>query len=102
MFGRLYSALESVGYVIPDKGSHNKKLMPDISVGLGFAKFLKDNSSKYYDDCRTYRHTFPDGRDVEANMYPIDALPMFIRWLNEIWIPTKAQAYFKGKDDLAL
>jgi hypothetical protein len=102
MFGRLYSSLEAVGYVIPDKGSHNKKLMPDIRVGRGFADFLKNNESKYYDDCKTYQHTFPDGREVPANMYPIDALPMFIRYLNEVWIPTKAQAYFKGKDDLAL
>lgn len=102
MFGRLYSALESVGYSIPDKGAHNKKMMPDISVGRGFADFLKLNKSEYYETCKTYKHTFPDGREVDANMYPLDALPMFIRYLNEVWIPTKAQAYFKGKDDLAL
>ena len=102
MFGRLYSALESVGYVIPDKGTHNKQLMPDISVGRGFADFLKKIGSKHYDDCKTYQHSFPDGREVSANMYPIDALPHFIRYLNEVWIPTKAANYFKGKDDKAL
>jgi prophage antirepressor-like protein len=102
MFGRLYSALEAVGYVIPDKGAHEKKMMPDISVGQGFAKFLKDNKSSFWSACKKYTHSFPDGREVDANMYPIEALPMFIRYLNEIWIPTKAQDYFRGRDNLAL
>lgn len=102
MFGRLYSALEAVGYVIPDRGTHNKQMMPDISVGIGFADFLKKNKSDYYKNCKTYVHTFPDGREVNANMYPIEALPMFIRYLNEVWIQTKSQAYFKGRDDKAL
>jgi hypothetical protein len=102
MFVRLYSALEKAGYVIPDKGAHNKKMMPDISVGKGFADFLRSNAPEYINSCRTYTHSFPDGREVEANMYPIEALPIFIRYVNQIWLPTKAQAYFKGRDDLAL
>jgi hypothetical protein len=39
---------------------------------------------------------------VEANMYPIGALEMFIRYINIVWLPTKAEAYFKGRDNLAL
>lgn len=103
MYVRLYSALEAVGYVIPDKGLHAKKMMPDISVGQGFAKYLKENDVKYYDNCKTYEHTFDDGREAQsAKMYSIDALPLFIKWLYNVWIPTKSQAYFKGRDDLAL
>lgn len=102
MFARLYIELEKVGYSIPDKGVGGKQLMPDISVGRGFAKFLRDNNSDFFDKHRTYTHTFPDGREVEANMYHIDSLPMFIRYINEKWIPENAQNYFKERDPLAL
>ena len=102
MYARLYMELEKVGYVIPDKGEHGKQMMPDISVGRGFANFLKRHKSEFYNTAKTYRHTFPDGREVEANMYHIDALPMFIRYINEEWIPNHAMEYFKKRDPVAL
>ena len=102
MYARLYMELEKVGYIIPDKGEHGKQMMPDISVGRGFASFLKRHKSEFYDTAKTYRHTFPDGREVDANMYHIDALPMFIRYINEDWIPNRAMEYFKKRDPLAL
>ena len=102
MFARLYIELEKVGYSIPDKGIGGKQLMPDISVGRGFAKFLRENNSEYFESHKTYTHTFPDGREVDANMYHIDVLPMFIRYINEKWIPDNAQSYFKERDPLAL
>ena len=102
MYARLYIALEKVGYAIPDRGVSGKQMMPDISVGKGFAKFLRDINSDFFNTHRTYRHTFPDGREVDANMYHIDALPMFIRYINERWMPENAEKYFKDKDPLAL
>lgn len=102
MYVRLYQALEKVGYAIPDKGEHDAKMMPDISVGRGFAKFLKDQNSEFYGKHKTYMHSFPDGREVEANMYQIEAIPMFIRYIHEKWIPEKAVEYFKKRDPLAL
>lgn len=102
MYARLYMELEKVGYIIPDRGEHGKQMMPDISVGRGFASFLKRHKSEFYDTAKTYIHTFPDGREVEANMYHIDALPMFIRYINEDWIPNRAVEYFKKRDPLAL
>lgn len=102
MYARLYMELEKVGYIIPDRGEHGKQMMPDISVGRGFASFLKRHKSEFYDTAKTYIHTFPDGREVEANMYHIDALPMFIRYINEDWIPNRAMEYFKKRDPVAL
>lgn len=102
MYARLYMELEKVGYIIPDKGENGKQMMPNISVGRGFASFLKRHKSEFYDTAKTYIHTFPDGREVEANMYHIDALPMFIRYINEDWIPNRAMEYFKKRDPLAL
>ncbi|MGV8133759.1 MAG: Bro-N domain-containing protein [Mangrovibacterium sp.] len=102
MFARLYIELEKVGYVIPDKGAGGKQMMPDISVGKGFAKYLRDNNSEFIDTHKKYMHTFPDGREVEANMYHIDALPTFIKYINDKWIPENAEMYFKTRDPLAL
>ena len=102
MYARLYIELEKVGYQIPDTSVNGKQLMPDISVGLLFAKYLRNNKSEYFDTHKKYTHTFPDGREVEANMYHINALPEFIRFINEKWIPENAQKYFKTRDPLAL
>lgn len=103
MFARLHMALEKAGYTMPNRGLDGKQLMPDISVGQGFAKFLKESGSEFYDTHKTYKHSFPDGRpDFDANMYHIDALPMFIRYVNEVWIPQRAQEYFKKRDPVAL
>lgn len=102
MYARLYMELEKVGYSIPDKSENGTQMMPDISVGRGFAAFLKRNKSEFYNTAKTYRHTFPDGREVDANMYHIDALPMFIRYINEDWIPNRATEYFKARDPIAL
>ena len=103
MYVRLYSELEKHGYVIPDKSELGKTMMPDISVGSGFAKFLKSKNSDFYNKHKKYEHTFPDGRpSVKANMYPVDALPLFIKYIHEVWIPTKAVDYFKKRDMVAL
>lgn len=102
MYVRLYMELEKVGYAVPDMGEHGKQMMPDISVGRTFSAFLKNNESEFYETRQTYRHTFPDGRELDAYMYHIDALPMFIRFLNEDWIPNHASRYFRDKDPIAL
>ena len=102
MYARLYIELEKVGYVVPDRGAHGKQMMPDISVGQHFSKFLQDNNSEFYDKRKKYPHTFPDGKVKDAYMYHIDALPMFIRFINEDWIPNHAHKYFKDKDPKAL
>ena len=63
----------------------------------------RENGSEFFDTHKTYKHTFPDSRaDVDANMYHIDALPMFIRYINEVWIPQNATQYFKQRDPVAL
>jgi prophage antirepressor-like protein len=102
MFARLYMELEKVGYVIPDKGYKGQQLMPDISVGKTFAKYLKDYYPEHFITHKTYIHTFPDGKEVEANQYDIEVLPLFIKFINQEWIPKYAENYFKTRDPLAL
>lgn len=102
LYVRLYAELEKVGYAIPDKGAHGKTMMPDGSVGKLFARFMRENNSELWNLHKTYKHHFPDGRVVDVLMYPIDALPMFIRYVNERWLYENAEKYFKERDPLAL
>lgn len=103
MFVTLNAELEKVGYQIPNKGEDGKQIMPDISVGRMFSDYLKKIDSEFNGTHKYYNHSFPDGReDVEARMYPIDAIPTFRRFIYEKWIPDNAQKYFKERDPLAL
>jgi len=103
LFVTLNAELEKVGYQIPDKGENDKQIMPDISVGRMFSNYLKKEDSQFNDTHKTYKHSFPDNRaDVDARMYPLDALPTFRRFVYDVWIPQQAQKYFKQRDPLAL
>lgn len=102
LYIRLYSLLEKAGYSIPDKGMDGKTMCPDISIGKCFSVFLREHNSDLWNKHRTYKHQFPDGRIIDAYMYPIEAIPMYIRYINEKWIPEKAESYFKKKDPVAL
>lgn len=102
MFVRLYNELEKAGYTIPDRGPKGNKIMPDISVGKAFSTYLKDTQSAFIKSRRNYQHAFPDGRVVPAFMYPIQAIPEFISFIHNVWIPEYAESYFKRADPVAL
>lgn len=103
LFVTLNAELEKHGYQIPDKSSDGKGIYPDISVGKMFSSYLKRINSEFQNDFKTYSHSFADGRpDVEARMYPLEALPLFRRFVYERWIPENGAKYFKTRDPLAL
>jgi len=72
------------------------KLMPDISTGKMFSQFLRDKGIES-GDFPTYKHEFPDGRVVNARLYPVEYLGDFRKWLYETWLPEKAMSYFKDR-----
>lgn len=99
LFVTLNAELEKYGYQIPDKGVNGKGLYPDLSVGKLFATYLKTIKSDFSNTFKTYKHSFSDGRDdVDARMYPIEALAIFRKFVYEIWIPQHAQRYLAAKD----
>ena len=102
LYQRIYLQFEKVGYVLPDISEIGKTLMPDISVGKCFAKFLKDKGYDVWNDCIKYKHHFADGRVVEALAYPLDMLPVFIRYVNEVWLPERASQYLGKRAPKAL
>lgn len=92
----LIAPLEKLGYTIPEH------MVPDISQGKMFAKWLRDEKGVDTACMPTYPHEYDDGRVVQAKMYPIALLADFRRHFNETWLPQKSQQYFKERDPTAL
>jgi prophage antirepressor-like protein len=102
LFVRLYGKFENVGYQIPNKAFTGKEIRPDVSVGLLFAKYLRNNHPDFANDFKMYNHRFTNGMEVEARQYKNDLLPIFIKFIDDHWIPENAQNYFKERDPVAL
>lgn len=102
LFVRLYGKFENVGYQIPNKAFDGKEIRPDVSVGRLFASFLRDNHPDIADKFKKYNHLFPNGMEFEARQYENQLLPLFIQYVDDHWIPSRAQAYFKPRDPIAL
>lgn len=82
------------GFIVSDK------VIPDISVGMAWASFWKENKlSDKYGERIPYKHEYPHyyrqaaGGPKEAHAYPDDALGTFRRWLRENYIKTKFPDY---------
>ena len=92
----LIGDLETAGYQIPDSA------IPDISIGLCWAKHLRREGIEPNEIAVSYPHQYPDGRKVDANSYPEDMLPKFRRWFRETYKPVKLPAYLGNKDKSSL
>lgn len=92
----LIAPLEQHGYEIPEK------MVPDISMGKFLCKHLRDAIGIDTDSLPVYIHRFPDGRTVEAKIYPNEYLADFRRIIQEEWMPQRAAAYFKERDPVSL
>lgn len=102
LFVRIYGRFEQAGYQIPNKAFTGKEIRPDVSVGKLFASYLRDNHPEYANDYKMYVHRFPSGFEVEARQYKNDLLPMFIKFIDDNWMPKCAPVYFKERDPIAL
>ena len=92
----LIAPLEQGGYTLPEN------MVPDISEGKIFCKWLRDHHGIEPSTFPTYLHAYPDGRVVPAKLYPIELYEDFKRHFNEIWLPLHAPRYFAAKDQQAL
>lgn len=92
----LIGPLEANGYTLPEH------LVPDISQGKMFCKFLRDNGFADTKALPTYEHEFLDGRVVSANLYPVELLGEFRKFISSTWMRTRSIEYFKDRDPAAL
>ncbi|WP_153769522.1 KilA-N domain-containing protein [Labrenzia sp. CE80] len=92
----LIAPLEIMGYSVPES------MMPDISHGRMFCKWLREAHGIDTDALPTYTHVFEDGRKVPAKAYPELLLHHWRRHFREEWLPNRAVKYFSGRDSAAL
>lgn len=102
LFIRLYGQFEQLGYQIPDKSFDGKEIRPDVSVGRLFSSYLQEHHPESAEKYTTYLHQFPSGYEVEARQYDNKLLHLFIKFVDEVWIPEKAARYFETRDKVAL
>ncbi len=93
----LLAPLEDSGIIPPDS------MMPDISTGRMFSDFLRRNGIDP-DQFSYYMHEFADSSrtPVRARLYPVEYLPDFRKYFNDVWLPERALEYFKERLPKAL
>lgn len=87
----LVRMLEREGFVFPPGRC------PDISVGLCWNRYLREELFEDPDVFPTYPHRYPDQREVQqARLYPHLLWPAFQEWLWTIYIPVKFPKYLRN------
>lgn len=102
LFIRLYGRMEQVGYVLPDKGASGAEIRPDNSVGRLFSDYLREHHPEYIEKRTYYQHLLPTGMIIEAAQYPLELLPIFIDYVDRVWLHTRATKYLGDRDKRAL
>lgn len=92
----LIAPMEVMGYRLPEH------LLPDISGGRMFCRWLREKFDIDTDALPTYVHVYEDGRRVPAKAYPDDLLAAFRKHFREEWLPKRAEEYFRRRDGEAL
>ena len=92
----LIAPLDHHGYELPER------MVPDISMGLFLCKHLREALEVDTGALPVYLHRYPDGRAVNAKLYPNEVLAEFRRLILAEWLPKKASAYFGERDPRAL
>lgn len=67
---RVWGRLEQVGHVMADRAKNGVELRPDVSVGRGFADWLKTQLPEAANDYSLYPHKTPEA-EIEARQYPM-------------------------------
>ncbi len=98
---RLHGRLEMVGHIMADKAPDGKEIRPDVSVGGLFIKWLKRNHPGVAETASKYIHKTPEW-EGPVNQFSNDYLPLYIEFLDTVWIPKHSERYFNTRDPAAL
>jgi prophage antirepressor-like protein len=98
---RLWGRLEMVGHIMADRAPNGKEIRPDVSVGRTFSDWLKDRHPSVCGNYTFYMHKTPEW-EGEARQYPISMLPLYIEFIDTVWIPEHSERYLKTRDIAAL
>ena len=92
----LIGPLEREGYTLPDE------MVPDISSGQLFCRWLRDVKGVRTADLPTFLNEYPDGRVVKSKLYPESLLIDFRIYFREDWMPKRSRSYFRKRSPEAL
>ncbi len=77
------------------------ELRPDISVGIRFAEWLRKNHPTIAAKYKDYLHWTAAG-EFPARQYENAAWPLFVEFVDTVWLVEAAPQYFKTRDPKAL
>jgi prophage antirepressor-like protein len=97
LYIRVHGRFEQLGCFIADIGPDGKEIQPDVSVGIHFSKYLKKFHPEHVARRKKYTHVFEDGTQVEAWQYLLDVLPVFIEYVETVWLKQHAYEYLESK-----
>jgi len=102
----IFKEMADMIVTLGQSGLHiDSSFVPDISVGMAWAKFWNENNlAEKYGNRIKYEHNYPDyfkqalSNPQDANCYPESALGEFRKWLREKYIGEgKFENYITGK-----
>lgn len=98
---RVLGRLENAGHIMADKAQDGTEIRPEGSVGRLFSEWMKVHHPEKSQEFSYYLHKTPETM-VEARQYPNALLPLFLDFVDLIWIPNHAERYFRPRDPAAL
>jgi hypothetical protein len=78
-----------------------KEIRPDNSVGRLFSDWLRDRHPAKCGSISYYVHKTAEW-EGDARQYPFAILPLYIEFVDTVWIPEHAERYFATRDPAAL
>jgi len=93
---RVIAPLEEQGITLPET------MMPDGSEGRMFCEWLRKEKGIDTSHFPMYEHDFLDGRRFMVKMYPNKIWADFVEHFHTIWLPERAEKYFKERYPEAL
>lgn len=95
--------METAGLVVPlikEGIIVNNRTVPDGSIGIHWSNYWRENKlDQIYGEPIKYLHYYPENYPQSASnpqkvwAYPDDALPLFRKWLREVYISEKLHTY---------
>lgn len=86
--------LEHNGFELPDN------IIPDISTGMLFNKYIKEKWYNPSEICKTYTHIYPDGRQIAGvKQYPDSLYPLFTERFQKERLAKRCAKYIIERTD---
>jgi prophage antirepressor-like protein len=101
VMARIYGRFEMAGHLLADRSPSGTENRMDGSVGRRFSEWLKAKHPNVADNYSFYVHKTPDW-EGPVRQYPNQMLPLFIEFVETIWIPKCGERYFSPRDPAAL